>query len=76
MNETDGTMLDWIVCLGAERSVAGLHVACPAWRGTDGPRTVGLTDCLACRHLVATGVDRMAAAMCSVEAQVELEGGF
>jgi hypothetical protein len=75
MNKTDGTMLDWIVCLGAERSVADRHVACPAWRGTNRPATVGLTDCLACRHLVAAGFDRMAAAMCSVEAQVELEDG-
>ncbi len=71
----DETMLDWIVCLGAERSVADWHVACPESPGTARPGTVALTDCLACRHLVAARVDRMAAGMCSIEAQVELDGG-
>ena len=71
MCERDETMLDWIVCLGEERSVADRHVVCPASPGTDLPRAVLLADCLACRHLVAAGVDRVAAAMCSVDALFE-----
>jgi hypothetical protein len=66
-------MLDWIVCLGEERSVADRHVACPAVRSTDPPRTVHVAECLTCRHLMAVSVDRQAAAMCSADAQVELE---
>jgi hypothetical protein len=62
-------MLDWIVCLGKERSVADQLVDCPAIQITDRPRPVRLADCLACHHLVAAYVDRRAAAMCSIETQ-------
>jgi hypothetical protein len=68
-------MLDWLVCLGAERSVVDQHVACPGSPITDRPRAVHVADCLACRHLVAAGADRLLVGMCSVEAEVELEGG-
>lgn len=68
-------MLDWIVCWGAERSVADGQVLCPVSPTADGPRAVHLAHCLTCRHLVAACVDREAAATCSVEAHVELEGG-
>ena len=74
MCEGDETMLDWIVFQGEERSVADRHVVCPTFaKNTDLPRAVLLADCLACRHLVAAGVDRVAAAMCSVDALVELD---
>lgn len=68
-------MLDWIVCLGAERSVAGWQVVCPVSPVTEGLRAVDVADCVICHHLVTACGDRVAAAMCSVEAQVELEGG-
>jgi hypothetical protein len=60
-------MLDWIVCKGAERSVTDRRVACPASFLLEGPRTIPLAECLACRHLVASGVDRLPVAMCASE---------
>jgi len=67
-------MFDWIVCLGAERSITDGQVTCPGLPITDRPRAVPVTDCLTCRHLMAAWVDRVAAEMCSVEAPDELQG--
>lgn len=58
--------LHWIVCLGSERTVINGRVACPALREAAQPETMSAEDCLDCRHLVATPVDRLAQGTCSV----------
>lgn len=52
---------DWIVCRGAERQVIDGRVQCPA--SSEGG-WVGVETCLACRHLMASPVDRHPDAWC------------
>lgn len=56
--------IDWIVCRGDERQVAEGRVHCPALKQRDTRQAVRVEDCLACRRLIATSVDRMRAGMC------------
>jgi hypothetical protein len=61
-------MVDWIVCLGAERPVFDMRVDCP--RPSDPAvhdAEVDVEDCLNCRHLLTTPVDRMPRFMCDVD---------
>jgi hypothetical protein len=60
---------DWIVCRGAERQVADGRVACPAFTLAR-TRTVQLDECLDCRHLIATPIDRLPQGMCSTGEQL------
>ena len=57
-------MLDWIVCGGAERTIAEQRVACPSspWGYVDAK------ECLLCRHLMATPIDRLADGQCAMGA--------
>lgn len=60
-------MLDWIVCLGAERHVADGYVLCPGGAGESGGLHVNVDDCLNCRHLMAAANDRTPSDACSAE---------
>ena len=57
--------LDWIVCLGLERQVADGRVECPSLRLPDRRGKVSVEQCLDCRHLLATPMDRVPDFMCS-----------
>jgi hypothetical protein len=64
-------VLDWIVCLGAERPVADMRVVCPTGLGAVATAEVPVEECLRCRHLLATAVDRIPTFMCSVDSTTD-----
>ena len=55
---------DWIVCRGAERAVEDGLVLCPA---SSAAESVSVQTCLACRHLMATPIDRLPDAWCATD---------
>ena len=57
--------VDWVVCHGFERAVADGRVECPAETAGAQSREVDIQDCLECRHLTVTPVDRERQGMCS-----------
>jgi hypothetical protein len=59
--------IDWIVCLDRERGVVDGCVLCPADGASEEGRDVQVQDCLDCRHLMATSVDRQLEEMCATE---------
>jgi hypothetical protein len=60
--------IDWIVCRDRERGVVDGCVVCPTEGASDGGREVPVQDCLDCRHLMATPLDRQRQGMCATEA--------
>jgi len=58
-----GKIPDWIVCLGAMRSVVDGLVVCPA--GISAP----WRHCLGCRHLTVAADDRGVERFCSTDPQ-------
>ena len=60
-------VLDWIVCLGAERPVAQMRVHCPRRYDGTSDAEVDAEVCLSCRHLLTTPVDRMPQFSCEVD---------
>lgn len=57
--------VEWVVCHNFQRAVAEGRVECPAKTAGAQSREVGVQDCLECRHLIATPVDRERQGMCS-----------
>ena len=57
--------LDWIVCFGSERHVVDGRVECPSLRLPARSGRVSVEQCLDCRHLLATPMDRVPNFMCS-----------
>jgi hypothetical protein len=55
---------DWIVCRGAEREVEDGLVLCPA---SSAAEWVAVQTCLACRHLMASPIDRLPDAWCATD---------
>jgi hypothetical protein len=66
-------VLDWIVCLGAERPMAEGQVRCPTGADSTATVQVDVEDCLACRYLMATAADRAPQFMCEVEWAAETD---
>ena len=64
--------LEWIVCEGAERPVIERRVACPR-RRTLIARLVDIDECLLCRHLMATPIDRERQGECATDAPAPAE---
>jgi hypothetical protein len=62
-------MLDigWIVCRDKEREVVDGCVLCPVDGSSDAAYGIRVQDCLDCRHLMATPLDRQPAGMCATE---------
>jgi hypothetical protein len=63
---------DWIVCRGSERQVTNGRVACPGVGRAGHTRWVQVEDCLDCRHLIATPIDRLPHGLCSTGADSPL----
>lgn len=59
--------VEWIVCDGAERPVIEGLVDCPRRRALTA-RLADVDDCLLCRHLMATPIDRDWQGECATEA--------
>ena len=59
--------LEWIVCEGAERPVINLRVACPRQKALT-TCLVDVDECLLCRHLMATPIDREWPGECATDA--------
>lgn len=57
--------VDWVVCHGFGRPVAEGRVECPVRTAGAQSQEVSLPECLECRHLMATPVDRERQGMCS-----------
>jgi hypothetical protein len=51
-----------------------MRVRCPIGDGVSASTKVDLEECLACRYLMATAVDRMPQFMCAVDWAVETDG--
>jgi hypothetical protein len=59
--------IDWIVCRGRERSVADGWILCPGGGESEEGRAIRMQDCLDCRHLTASPLDREPEGMCATE---------
>lgn len=59
--------IQWIVCRGEERQVANGCVWCPTQPGSEQGHERRVEECLDCRHLVDTAVDRLPDGMCTTE---------
>lgn len=59
--------IDWIVCRDQERAVVAGCISCPPDGAGRGGREMQVRDCLDCRHLMATPLDRQAEGMCATE---------
>lgn len=60
--------IDWIVCCDVERVVVDGCIVCPAApTGTQG-REIHVQDCLDCRLLMATPLDRQPEGTCATDA--------
>lgn len=59
--------IDWIVCWDREREVADGCILCPGVGASEEGREIRVQDCLDCRHLMATPLDRQPEGMCSTE---------
>jgi hypothetical protein len=59
--------IDWIVCRDGERGVVEGCIACPGDGAGEGVREISVQDCLDCRHLMATPLDRQPEGMCATE---------
>jgi hypothetical protein len=57
--------VDWIVCHGHDQPVKRGRVKCPLQGTTRQSADVDVEECLACRHLQASSVDRLPAGVCS-----------
>jgi hypothetical protein len=57
--------IDWIVCRGRERAVVDGCISCPADGAGEEGRESPVQDCLDCRHLMATNLDRQPEGMCT-----------
>ena len=60
--------IDWIVCRNRERAVVDGWIVCPGERASGEGREIRLQECLDCRHLMATPLDRQPEGMCATEA--------
>ena len=60
--------IDWIVCRDRERSVVDGCISCPGGGESEEGREIRVQDCLDCRHLRATPMDRRPEGMCTTEA--------
>jgi len=59
--------IDWIVCRDRERGVVDGCIVCPADGASEEGREIHVHDCLDCRHLIATPLDRQPEGMCATE---------
>jgi hypothetical protein len=59
--------VEWIVCDGAERPVIDGRVDCPRQQALTA-RPADVVNCLLCRHLMATPIDREWQGECSTDA--------
>jgi hypothetical protein len=59
--------IDWIVCRNRERGVVDGCIFCPADGTSEEGGEIHVQDCLECRHLMATPLDRRQEAMCATE---------
>jgi len=59
--------IDWIVCRGQERQVTAGCLRCPAQQLGEADHEIRVEDCLECRHLIATPMDREPKGMCATE---------
>jgi hypothetical protein len=59
--------IDWIVCHALERRVVDGRVPCPEIGKRDPRTTIWVENCLLCRHLIATPIDRRPEGMCAIE---------
>ena len=63
-----GTMnIGWSVCCGSERRVADGRLRCPARGRSERGIAVRAQDCLDCRHLITSPVDRQPEGMCEAQ---------
>ena len=59
--------VDWIVCRDRERGVIDGRIWCPATDMNEEGREIHLQECLDCRHLMASPLDRRSEGMCAAE---------
>jgi hypothetical protein len=59
--------IDWIVCRDQERAVVDGYILCPAAGSSEEDREIRVQNCLDCRHLMATPLDRQPEGMCATE---------
>ena len=64
--------VEWIVCDGAERAAIERRVACPRQSALTA-RLVDVEECLLCRHLMATPIDREWQGGCATDAPAAAE---
>jgi len=57
--------IGWIVCRNHERPVVDGRVRYPGLKRREPSQEVRVEDCLDCRHLIATSIDRLPEWMCS-----------
>jgi hypothetical protein len=59
--------IDWIVCRDREREVVDGCMWCPGGGAGEEGREIHVQDCLDCRHLMATPLDREPEGICATE---------
>ena len=60
--------IEWIVCCDRECPVVNGSIRCPVAKAGEQGHEIRLQDCLDCRYLMATPLDREPQGMCTTDA--------